>query len=84
MNETLYRKQVFFTMQPRILHLFLQDHCESHNTIKVERVTGKKEIRGYVEQLLINKTTMLEVLENRRNLVSMWLDYERAFNSVKL
>ena len=36
---------------------------------------------GCLEQLMINKT-ILEVTENGRSLITMWLDYQKAFNSV--
>ena len=37
---------------------------------------------GCLEQLLVNKTILQEVTENRRSLIKMWLDYQKAFDSV--
>ena len=43
---------------------------------------GKKDTWGYIGQLLINKTIREEVKNNRRNPMSLWLDYRKAFDSV--
>ena len=40
---------------------------------------GKK---GTVEQLLTNKSIMKEARSMRRNLVTVWLDYRKAFDSI--
>ena len=32
--------------------------------------------------ILINETVLNEVKQNRRNLVTVWLDYQKAFDSV--
>ena len=37
---------------------------------------------GCLEQLLINKTMLEEVTENHRSLITMWLDYQKTFDSV--
>ena len=37
---------------------------------------------GCLEQLLINKTILKEVTENCCSLITMWLDYQKAFDSV--
>ena len=37
---------------------------------------------GCLEQLMINKTILEELTENRRSLIKMWLDYQKAFDSV--
>ena len=37
---------------------------------------------GCLEQLLINKNILEEVIKNRCNLTTIWLDYQKAFDSV--
>ena len=59
------------------INQFLQDHCQRNNIITAEQAGGKKEVWGCLEQLLINKTILEKVTENRRSLITMWLDYIR-------
>ena len=37
---------------------------------------------GFAEQLLINKAVLKEVKKQRRNLITVWLDYAKAFDLV--
>ena len=37
---------------------------------------------GCTEQLLINKSILSEVRQKKRNLLTVWLDYRKAFDSV--
>ena len=37
---------------------------------------------GCTEQLMINKTILQEDENNRRSLITMWLDYLKAFDSI--
>ena len=37
---------------------------------------------GCIDQLLINKVVSEEVRKYRRNLVAIWLDYKKAYDSV--
>ena len=64
------------------LNLFIQDHCESNEIVTDEQAGGKKGVWGCAEQLLINKTILKEVKKQRRNLITVWLDYAKAFDSV--
>ena len=64
------------------MNRLLQDHCQSSNIITTEQAAGKKNVWGCLEQLLINKTILEEVTENHRFLITMWLDYQKAFDSV--
>ena len=43
---------------------------------------GKKKVWGAVEQLLINKSILKEVRLMRCNLVTLCLDYRKAFDSI--
>ena len=64
------------------INQFLQDHYKSSNIITAERAGRKKEVWRCLEQLMINKTILEEVTENRRSLITMWLDYQKVFDSV--
>ena len=46
------------------------------------QTAGKKGVQGTVEQLLINKSIMKEARSIHRNLVTVWLDYRKAFDSI--
>ena len=63
------------------LNTFLSDHCYKNQIISPEQAAGKKGI-GCTEQQLINKAIMTEVRKKRRNLITIWLDYKKAFDSV--
>ena len=65
-----------------ILSEFIMNHCEKNNIITEEQAAGKGGSWGCTDQLLINKMIFEEVTANRRNLVTVWLDYQKAFDSV--
>ena len=65
-----------------ILAEFIMEHCEENNIITKEQATGKRGSWGCTDQLLINKMLYDEVTSNRRNLVTVWLDHKKAFDSV--
>ena len=65
-----------------ILAEFIMEHCEENNIITEEQATRKRGSWGCTDQLLINKMIYDEVTSNRRNLVTVWLDYKKAFDSV--
>ena len=65
-----------------ILAEFIMEHCEENNIIIEEQAAGKRGSWGCTDQLLINKMIYDEVTSNRRNLVTVWLDYKKAFDSV--
>ena len=50
-----------------------------NNIITTEQLGGEKDVWGCFEQLLINKTVIDVVRINRRSLITMWLDYQNAF-----
>ena len=64
------------------LNSFLYDHCHYHKIITSEQAAGKKGVWGCTEHLLINKSIMSEVRNKKRNLITIWLDYKKAFDSV--
>ena len=65
-----------------ILNHFLEDHCHVTNILGIEQAATKKGSWGCTDQLRINKAIMEEVESKRRNLVCVWLDYKKAFDSV--
>ena len=65
-----------------ILNYFLEDHCRVNNILSIEQAAAKKGSWGCTDQLLINKAIMEEVKSKRRNLVCVWLDYKKEFDSV--
>ena len=58
------------------------DHVYKNNIVTPEQAMGKERVRGTVEQLLINKSILKNVRLIRRNLVTVWLDYRKAFDSI--
>ena len=64
------------------LNIFLQNHCEVNEIITSEQAAGKRSVWGCTEQLLINKSILSEVRQKKRNLLTVWLDYRKAFDSV--
>ena len=60
----------------------LQHHCEINNIITIEQAAGKRDVWVCTEQLLINKTVLNDVRSNQRNLIIIWLDYQKAFDFV--
>jgi len=64
------------------LNSFLQEHCIRNNNITPEQAGGKPEVWGCIEQLLLNKSILNEVKHKKRNLITIWLDYQKAFDSI--
>ena len=58
------------------------DHVYKNNIVTPEQTAGEKRVWGTVKQLLINKSILKEVRSMPRNLVTFWLDYRKAFNSI--
>ena len=71
-----------YKMYKSILNYFLEDHCRVNNILGIEQAAAKKGSWGCTDQLLINKAIMEEVKSKRRNLVCIWLDYKKAFDSL--
>ena len=71
-----------FKLYTGCINTFLQHHCEINNIITSEQAGGKRNVWGCVKQLLINKIVLNEVRSNRRNLITIWLDYQKVFDSV--
>ena len=54
------------------------------NIITNEQARGKKGTWGTTEQLLKIKSILKVVKNSQRNLVTVWLDYRQAFDSIPL
>ena len=75
-------QNLMYKLYTGCINTFLQDHCEDNGIVTTEQAGGKKEVWGCLEQLLINKTILEEVSKHRRDLVVIWLDYQKAFDSI--
>ena len=75
-------QNIMYKLYTAILHSFLQDHCEASHVITTEQAGGKSNVWGCLEQLLINKMVLEEAVSNRRDLYTVWLDYQKAFDSI--
>ena len=75
-------QNTMYKVYTAILAEFIMEHCEENNIITEEQAAGKRGSWGCTDQLLINKMIYDEVTSNRRNLVTVWLDYKKAFDSV--
>ena len=75
-------QSILFKIYTGILNSFVQDHCQSNGIITDEQAGGKSGSWGCMDQLLINKAINEDVKKNRKNLFTIWLDYQNAFVSV--
>ena len=73
---------IMYKLYTSCLNIFLQEHCIRNNTITPEQAGGKPEVWGCIEQLLLNKSILNEVKQRKRNLITIWLDYQKAFDSI--
>ena len=62
--------------------LFMIDHCTNNNIITTEQTGGKQGSWGCADQLLIHKMILDEAKQHCHNLLMMWFDYKKAFDSV--
>ena len=65
-----------------LIAYFLGEHCRVNDIITLNQAGGSYGSWSHIKQLLINKTITEEVISNRRNLILIWLDYKKAFDSV--
>ena len=76
LQNTMYK--VYTTL----LADFILDHCEKNGIVTEEQAAGKRGSWGCSDQLLIKKMIQEQVIANRKNLVTVWLDYQKAFDSI--
>ena len=70
---------IVYKLYTSCLNIFLQNHCEVNEIITSGE---KRSVWGCTEQLLINKSILSKVRQKKRNLLTVWLDYRKAFDSV--
>ena len=81
-----YRPIALLNMMSKIftasINMLLTDHVLHNNYITNEQAEETKGTWGTTEQLLINKSILKEVKNSRKNLVTVWLGYRKAFDSI--
>ena len=75
-------KNAMYKVYTSILAELITDHCERNNIITEEQAAGRRGSWGCADQLMINKMICEEVISARENLVTVWFDYLKAFDSV--
>ena len=75
-------QNAMYKVYTAIIADFIMEHCERNGIVTEEQAAGKRGSWGCTDQLLINKKMYEEVVSNRRNLVTVWLDYKKAFDSM--
>ena len=73
---------IMYKIYTSCLNIFLQEHCIRNNTITLEQAGGQPQVWGCIEQLLLNKSILYEVKQKKRNLITIWLDCQKAFVSI--
>ena len=75
-------QNIISKLYPSCINQFLHDCCNSNKIITNIQAGGKKDVWGCFEQLIINKTILDQVKKNRHSLITIWLGYKKAFDSV--
>ena len=75
-------QNITYKIYTGIINNFLEDQCSIYDIIPLEQAGGKKGSWGCADQLLVNEMILEQVRNNRRNLLMMWFDYKKAFDSV--
>ena len=75
-------QNAMYKVYTAIIAEFIMEHCERNDIVTEEQAARKRGGWGCADQLLINKMIYEEVVSNRKNLVTVWLDYKKAFDSV--
>ena len=75
-------QNTMYKVYTAILAKFIMEHCEENNIITEEQAARKRGSWGCTNRLLINEMIYDEVTSNRKNLVTVWVDYKKAFDSV--
>ena len=71
-----------YKLYTRCLNNFLEHLCRTNSIITTEQAGGKNGTWVTTEQSLINKNILKEVKNLKRNIYNVWLDYQKAFDSV--
>ena len=75
-------QNTMYKVYTAILADFISDHFEKNRIITEGQAAGKRGSWGCSDQLLVSKMIYDQVAGNRRNLVTIWLDYKKAFNGI--
>ena len=75
-------QNILYKLYTGILYRFLQDHVSSNEIMEIEQAGGRTGSWGCADQLIINKMIHDEVKKYRRNMMMMWFDYQKAFDSM--
>ena len=85
-NEQNYRpiaiQNIMYKIYTGIIAEFVMEHCTRNAIVTEEQAARKRGSWGSVDQLLVNKMIYKEVKERRKNLITVWLDYKKAFDSI--
>ena len=80
--RTIALLNIMYKLYTRRIDSFLSDHLLQNNIITLEKAGGKQGVWGTTEHLLLNKSILNDARKHRRNLITVWLDYRKAFDSV--
>ena len=73
---------IMYELYTSCINVFLSDHLLRNNIIIPEQAGGKQGVFGTTEQFLINKSILNDTRKHRQNLITVWLDIKKAFDSV--
>ena len=75
-------QNILYKLYTGIIASFIEDHCIENNIITQEQTGAKKGSWGCQDQLMIYKAVLEDAKKNRKNLFCIWIDYQKAFDSV--
>ena len=76
-------QNITYKLYTGMINSFIIDYCATDNIITPEQAGSKLGSWGCTDQLLISKMIILdEAKQQRRNLLMMWFNYKKAFDSV--
>ena len=73
---------LIYKLYTSCLNDFLEHHYRINNIVTVEAAGGKNGLWRTTEQLQINKYILKESKTLKKNICTVWLDYQKAFDSV--
>ena len=84
-NASNYRpiacQNIMLKLYTSCINQFLQDHCEINKIVTTEQAGRKNDVWSCLQQPMINKMILHEVIKRKRSVVMTWLDYKKAFDS---
>ena len=81
-NSFIISQNITYKLSTGMMNSFIIDHCTTNNIIIPEQAGGKQGNWRCTDQLLINKMILDETKQHSRNLLMIWFDYKKAFDSV--